>query len=85
MNGLPVEFENRMKEMLGEEYEAYLESFGQERRYGLRVNRLKLSPEELAQLVPFPVKPISWVDNGYFYNGEDSPARGFIICRNPAP
>lgn len=75
MNGLPVEFENRMKEMLGEEYEAYLESFGQERRYGLRVNRLKLSPEELAQLVPFPVKPISWVDNGYFYNGEDSPAR----------
>ena len=35
MNGLPVEFENRMKEILGEEYEAYLESFGQERRYGL--------------------------------------------------
>ena len=75
MNGLPVEFEQRMREMLGEEYEAYLESFGQERRYGLRANRLKLAPGELERLAPFPVRPIPWVDNGYFYDGADSPAR----------
>ena len=40
-----------MKALLGEEYDAYLASFDEERFYGLRVNTLKLSAEEMACLL----------------------------------
>lgn len=75
MSGLPVEFEKRMKEMLGEEYEDYLESFREERRYGLRTNRMKTSPEELARLVDFPLRPVPWTENGCYYEWAAAPAR----------
>ena len=53
MNGLPAEFEKRMREMLGEEYEDYEKSFAEARRYGLRINRLKAGAEERESLSSF--------------------------------
>ena len=41
---LPLQYTETMKALLGEEYDAYLASFDEERFYGLRVNTLKLSP-----------------------------------------
>ena len=41
MNKLPEEFKKRMEEMLGEEYDAFLKSYGEDRRPGLRVNMLR--------------------------------------------
>ena len=52
MNGLPAEFEKRMREMLGEEYEDYEKSFAEARRYGLRINRLKAGAEEGRACLP---------------------------------
>lgn len=72
---LPVEFESRMKDMLGEEFGAFLDSYQQPREYGLRVNTGKISGEQLERLLPFPLKRIPWVKDGYFYREEDSPAR----------
>ncbi|MFT4105893.1 MAG: RsmB/NOP family class I SAM-dependent RNA methyltransferase [Lacrimispora sp.] len=70
------EFLNRMKDLLGEEeYEAYLKSFEEERLYGLRTNDLKITPEEFAQKAIFPLKPVPWVKNGFYYEGEDRPAK----------
>ena len=43
---LPEEFLETMKEMLGDEYQAFLDSYEEPRKYGLRVNTLKISPEE---------------------------------------
>ena len=37
-NSFPAEFLERMKEMLGEEYPAFLESLGQERQQSFRIN-----------------------------------------------
>ena len=44
---LPVSFLENMKKLLSpEEFNAYLDSYSEERVYGLRVNTNKLTPEE---------------------------------------
>ena len=42
---LPPEFLCRMKEMLGPEYDSFLQSLDSPRTYGLRVNTAKISCE----------------------------------------
>jgi NOL1/NOP2/sun family putative RNA methylase len=70
------EFLNRMKDLLGaEEFEAYVNSFEEERLYGLRVNTLKISPEEFLKITDLTLKPIPWIRNGYYYEGEERPAK----------
>ena len=72
---LPKVFEERMREMLGDEFEAYLESYENIRQYGLRVNPLKITREELEQMEKFHLQPIPWTENGCFYQEADQPAR----------
>lgn len=67
---LPESFKQRIKEQLGEEYEAYLQSFQEKSRSGLRVNTGKLTPEEFEELSPFGLQKVPWVPNGYSYEGE---------------
>lgn len=67
---LPDSFKERIKEQLGEEYEAYLASFQEKSRSGLRVNTAKLSAEEFERLSPFALQPVPWVSNGYIYEDE---------------
>ena len=42
MADLPQSFLDSMKEILGEDYEAFLTGFDGQRQYGLRVNTLKI-------------------------------------------
>jgi NOL1/NOP2/sun family putative RNA methylase len=72
---LPKLFEDRMKELLGEEYEEYLQCFDQNYYSGLRVNTLKITPEEFERICPYEIKRIPWIENGYYYDGKDQPAR----------
>ena len=72
---LPEEFVRRMKEQLGDEYSAFLESYDAKRSFGLRLNLNKISPEEFERICPFEIRPIPWVRGGYFYNEEDRPSR----------
>ena len=55
-----------MKELLGDEFDAYIESFGDKRIYGLRVNNLKISTQEYLKISPFKLTPIPWIENGFF-------------------
>ena len=75
MEQLPSTFLARMKDMLGEEYPAFLNSYDSLRKFGLRVNTLKLSAQEFAKTAPFDLTPIPWVSNGFFYGKEDRPSR----------
>ena len=75
MSRLPVDFEKRMKEMLGEEYGAFLKSYERPPKKGLRVNTLKLSAEEFERLFPYRITKVPWVASGYFYEDEDTPSR----------
>lgn len=88
---LPEQFLNRMREMLGAEYDAFLDSFAQEKYQALRLNALKISQSErsAAELlapddrrsaeeyrsVPFHLSPVSWAKNGYYYEKEDQPGK----------
>lgn len=77
---LPIEFLDKMKGILSEEYNAFLDSYQQPRNFGLRVNRLKVSPEEFERLAPFHLKRIPWVDNGFYYEEGDFPSRHPYYC-----
>lgn len=67
---LPDKYLDSMKELLKEEYEAYLESFEEPRLYGLRVNTAKISVEDFVKICPFDITPVPWIPNGFYYNGE---------------
>lgn len=77
---LPEEFLEKMKGILGEEYDAFLDSYRQPRNFGLRVNRLKVSPEEFERIAPFHLKRIPWIDNGFYYEEADLPSRHPYYC-----
>ena len=75
MADLPQSFLDSMKEILGEDYEAFLTGFDGQRQYGLRVNTLKMNLEEFERIAHFHLKKVPWISNGYFYNAEDVPAK----------
>lgn len=67
---LPKEFEEKMKELLKDEFPEFTACYDKPRYYGLRVNTDKISAEEFEKICPFPVRPIPWIENGYYYDGE---------------
>ncbi|MGN0371374.1 MAG: RsmB/NOP family class I SAM-dependent RNA methyltransferase [Enterocloster sp.] len=71
INQLPEAFLREMKDLLGQEYDSYTESFQEEWKPGLRTNRLKLSPEELAALLPWKLMPVPWTENGFYYDEKE--------------
>ena len=75
MNGLPLEFRERMKQMLGEEYDAFLRSYEETRRPGLRVNTLREKAKILESSPLFDMRPIPWAPHGFYYNPEKRPGK----------
>lgn len=75
MFALPPAFEEKMKRILKEEYPAFREGYELPRKFGLRINRDKITPEEFEKLAPFELTPIPWVDNGFYYGENDRPSR----------
>ena len=72
---LPAVFLEAMERLLGDDYQEFLNSYDQPRRNGLRVNRLRVAPEEFLRTAPFRVEPIPWADNGFYVDYRDMPAR----------
>lgn len=68
---LPSAFEEKMKCLLGTEYNDYLDCFDEPRHYGLRVNTAKISVEDFLKISPWPLKKIPWIHNGFYYDGEN--------------
>ncbi len=67
---LPQAFEEKMKGLLGEDFDSYIACFDNPRYYGLRVNTQKISVEEFQRICPFEIRPIPWIHNGFYYDGE---------------
>lgn len=66
---LPIAFEEKMKALLGEEYDAYLACYDEPRHYGLRVNTKKISVEDFLKIAPWPLERVPWIPNGFYYDG----------------
>ncbi len=62
---LPRDFLSRMRQLLGDEYEAFVESLHAPAARGLRVNSLKISPTAFFHRSPYPLQPLSWLQEGY--------------------
>ncbi len=71
----PELFLNRMRELLGPEYEAFEESLNEPGFRGLRVNTAKMDPEIFAKEAPFPLERIPWIPNGFYLKEEAKASR----------
>ena len=74
---LPVGFVSRMKDILGTEYEAFEEALLSSRSYGLRINPLKVSSENITELSDTwgIIDKVPWAEEGYYYNDDSRPGR----------
>ena len=75
LNRLPEEFKERMKQMLGEEYEAFLRSYRESRRPGLRVNALREGAGMPEASSLFDMQPVSWAPDGFYYDPSTRPGK----------
>ncbi len=72
---LPDEYKIRMREMLEDEYDAYIESFEHKASSAIRVNTAKLTTEAFESLSPFSLRRVPWIENGYFYEEDEIPSK----------
>lgn len=72
---LPEKFLERMQNMLGEEYPAFLESLSGKRYRALRINPLKTEIQEGKEKLPFVLSPVPWTKNGFYYEEEEQPGK----------
>ena len=68
MKQLPQEFENRMKTLLGDEFEDFKKSFDKPPVRAFRVNTDKISLEDFEKINPFGGEKIPYVENGFYFN-----------------
>lgn len=71
MIDLPEEFTERMQRELGAEYVKFLESYARPAVKGVRVNTLKISPEEFEKLAPVKLYgKVGWEKSGFYADGD---------------
>lgn len=75
---LPEEFCIRMQKLLGVEWKEFLDSYNNNRYYGLRMNPLKTSTEEFLERMPYALEKVSWAWEGFYYREEDQPGRDVL-------
>ena len=68
MKQLPQEFENRMKTLLGDEFEDFKKSFDEPPVRAFRVNTDKISLEDFEKINPFGGEKIPYVPNGFYFD-----------------
>ena len=69
---LPSEYKRAMKELLVNDYDAYIASLTETPYLGIRTNLLKLGPERLKELLGRNFKEIPWVREGFYFEEEKS-------------
>ncbi len=62
---LPPLFVDRMARWLGEEYPAFQQALQARPHVGLRVNTLKMTPEDFAARAPFALEAVPWCPAGF--------------------
>lgn len=68
MKLLPLEFQERMKALLGAEYEDFLKSYDEKPVRAFRVNTDKIPLEEFEKINIFSTDKIPYVENGFYFD-----------------
>lgn len=72
---LPIEFADRMKQMLGREYEEFEACYDREKYRSLRFNPLKGEVSAFLKQTPFSLTGVPWSEYGYYYESDDTPGK----------
>lgn len=72
---LPQDFVERMKNMMGEEYTAFEQSYEHGKYQSLRINPLKADKNVFLKNTSFTLEGIPWCENGYYYTTDDTPGK----------
>ncbi|MBQ6560482.1 MAG: RsmB/NOP family class I SAM-dependent RNA methyltransferase [Erysipelotrichaceae bacterium] len=72
---LPESYLDSMRELLGEEYPDYLNCFRSDSIRSLRLNTRKSTVHDFLKINPFTLTPVSWSDDGFYYEETDDPTR----------
>ena len=72
---LPKEFVQDMQELLGDESQAFFDSYNLPPCKGLRLNQLKVGD---VNNLPFKLEPIPWCNTGYYYNDNEQPGKHIL-------
>ena len=67
---LPIEFKERMRAQLGEQFSDFINSYNLEPQKAIRVNTLKISVENFKKISPFALSPTPWEPSGFFVDGD---------------
>lgn len=65
---LPIDFENRMKDLLGDEYDKFAASYSEKAVRSFRVNTNKISKENFEKINPFGEEKIPYEETGYYFS-----------------
>ena len=72
---LPDGFLSRMRDLLREDYPAFVESYASPSWVGLRANSLKISSTTLRDLVPFELERIAAIQDAFLVTGSANPGK----------
>ena len=72
---LPEQFLDRMKEVLGEEYDDFFNSYDQPPIRSLRISHLKDADERVREMVDFLGEEVPWAGGGYYYKEGSRPGK----------
>ena len=65
---LPIDFSNRMKEILGTDFEKFGAAFSEYPVRSFRVNTNKISKENFEKIDPFGGEQIPYAENGFYFD-----------------
>ena len=68
MKELPLEYSERMKKLLGNEYDDYIKELNNQPIRGLRVNTDKISLDDFEKINVFSTERIPYVQNGFYFD-----------------
>lgn len=72
---LPEAFMDRMRKLLGDEYDRFMAVYGKERFCALRYNPLKSTKEDFLRKMPFALTRVEWSEEGFYYENEEQPGK----------
>jgi NOL1/NOP2/sun family putative RNA methylase len=75
MKELPPGYLSAMRHLLQDEFPAFLGVYSSPAANGLRANTLKITPDDLADCLPYDLRPVTWCSAGFHLPDELSPGQ----------
>ena len=72
MINLPIDFMNKMEQLLQDDYPAFLESYSRPSKKGIRLNPLKCTWDILEDNLPFTLSPSPFSSLSYYIEEEEA-------------